>query len=117
MEPHLAAFFAALFPPLSGFVFLRAGRQEPLVRFYSMQSIVFGLLVIAGYGILYGLALLLKNRPEVGLPLTAILGALFVCVWLVVWVVQLIAAVNSKEWEIPIAGLITKRLLRRGENS
>ena len=117
MEPPLAAFFAALFPPLTGFVFLKSGRREPLVRFYSMQSVVFGLLVIAGYGILYGLALLLKNRPEVGLPLTAILGALFVCVWLVVWVVQLIAALNSKEWETPIAGPIARRLLRRGQNS
>lgn len=117
MEPHLTAFFAALFPPVTGFIFLKSGRQEPLVRFYSVQSIVFGLLVLAGYGILYGLARLLKSRPEVGLPLTAFLGALFVCLWLVLWVVQLIAAINSKEWEIPLAGPIARRFLRRGENS
>ncbi len=111
LEPNLAAFLAALVPPLSGLLFLRIDRGRPLVRFHAMQSLVLGGAVLTGYGLLLGLAALLRDRPEVGAPLTLGVGALFVAVWLTVWLVQLAAALSGHEWTIPVVGTIARRLL------
>lgn len=113
MEPHLAAFFAVLVPPLSSALFLKIDSGRPLVRFYAIQSLVFGCSLLLGYGVLYGFATLLRGRPELGAALTASAGALFVSVWLILWLIQLIAALSGREWEMPVFGAIARRVIKR----
>jgi uncharacterized membrane protein len=113
MEPHLAAFFAVLVPPFSSALFLKIDSGRPLVRFYATQSLAFGCAILLGYGLLYGFALLLRGNPELGAALTMGVGALFVTVWLILWVVQLVAAISGREWEMPVFGAIARRIINR----
>ena len=113
LEPHVAAFFAVLVPPVSGIAMLKLGRPDPFVRFHAMQSAVLGTAVIVGYGALYGLALVMREFDEVGALLTLSLGGVFVAAWVLVWLIQMGTALLHREWHIPLIGRIARRLLAR----
>jgi len=112
--PHLTAFFAALLPPFSSLLVLKFDPGRPLVRFHATQSVIFGCAVLAGYALLAGFAMLMRDRPEIGMPLTLSASALFVTVWLLLWLVQLIAALSGREWEMPVFGSLARRIIARG---
>lgn len=113
LAPHLTAFLAALLPPFSGILVLKLDPGRPLVRFHATQSVIFGSAVLAGYALLAGFAVLMRDRPQIGVPLTLSAGALFVTVWLLLWLVQLVAALSGREWEMPVFGAISRRILER----
>jgi uncharacterized membrane protein len=113
MEPHLAAFFAVLVPPLSSALFLKIDAGRPLVRFHATQSLIFGCAIFLGYALLYGFALLLRDRPEIGAVLTASIGALLGTVCMIIWVIQLVTAISGREWEMPVFGAIARRIINR----
>lgn len=88
-------------------------RQNAFVRFYAMQSLVFGLAWIV-LGIAWTIAnVVLALIPLIGWLLVALLGiafTLFTLAFLVIWVFQIYKALTGVEWEIPYLGPIARNL-------
>jgi uncharacterized membrane protein len=117
LPPNIAAFFAAFFPPLSGIAFLLMEKKNALVRFHAMQSVYFGIVVAVGYfTIMLGVPRLIAGNPERE-PLLALLVALFLIVWIPIWMVNVTAAFFGKAWEIPVIGGMARRRLAKMEQS
>lgn len=113
LPANLVAFFAAFFPPLSGIFFIVFEKKNALVRFHAMQAIVFGIFLMAGYlAIIFGVPPLREARPS--LEASLVLGAyFFLVVVLVIWMVNVVAAICGKAWEIPVFGGIARRRLKK----
>ena len=92
-------------------------KRDPFVRFYSMQSIVFGLawflfnVVSAIIHVIFGAI------PAIGGILVffwAIIAALVQIAFLVVWIVATIKAFTNVRWEIPYVGPIARKQMPVG---
>jgi uncharacterized membrane protein len=115
LQPHVAAGLATLLPPFSGIVMLILDRARPTVKFYAIQSIVFGgcgFLIMAGLGILGGLAAL----PLIGGVFAVILSLLsvtFGLTYLTIYTITLVKAFTGTEWGIPYIGKFARTLIRK----
>jgi uncharacterized membrane protein len=113
MAPNVEAFFACMMPVMSGLAFLAMEKKSAFVRFHAMQSLVFGVGVLFGYGLLYGLVWAAANVSASLAPVALLLWVVFIFMWLSLWIVQLVAAFTGKEWEMPWFGKLSRRLLAR----
>jgi uncharacterized membrane protein len=117
LQPNIAAALACFFSIAGGIIFLVLEKKSKFVRFYAMQSFLFGALsFVLFFAIMVGATILGK------IPL---LGWLFALVfWLVyfviglgffaVWVISIVNAFQNKEWEIPYIGPIARKQLISG---
>ncbi len=99
LPKNTAAGLAALFPLVGGIVFFMLDRKDPYVRFYSVQSIGFGILIVAAE-IVLGILATILGFLHLG-PLVGLLGMLFSLAVFVVVIVATINAFRGKEWQIP----------------
>lgn len=110
---HVAAFFAAFFPPLSGIFFIVFEKKNKLVRFHAMQSTVFGAVMVLGYVALRLCIHYFWNVKPALQPAIALSAYMFLVVAMVIWLINVIASLCSKEWEIPIIGRIARSQLNK----
>jgi len=110
--PSNVAAALACFPLIGGIIFYILEKRDSFVRFYAMQSIIFGLaciLINIGGGIVYGLFSVL---PAVGWLFA---GLWNIAWWLVnlalfvVFVVSTVKALSGVRWEIPYIGPIARK--------
>jgi uncharacterized membrane protein len=113
IAPNVEAFFACMMPLMSGLAFLAMERKNAFVRFHAMQSLVFGIAVLAGYAVCRLLVWLASHVSDVFAPVALLVGIVYFFMWLSLWVVQRVASFSGKEWEMPWIGKPSRRLLAR----
>ena len=112
---HVAAGLAAFFPLLGGVVFLLIEKKDKFVRFYAMQSVFLGGLLLA-VSLAIGLAeMIFHHVPLIGWLVAmgfVAVNLIFSIVWLIVWVVTIVKALSNVEWEVPVLGALARKQLR-----
>ena len=111
---HIAAGIACIFTLIGGIVFLILEKKDRFVRFYAMQSVFLGGLLLAVSILMRVMAFLFQFIPFLGKLLMLalwVLHVVFSVAWLVAYVVQIVKAFSNKEWEIPYLGPLARKQL------
>ena len=118
LAPNVAAGLACLFSLVSGAVFLVVERRDKFVRFWAMQSVLWGLVAIASALVVAVAGPVFNWLPIIGGLLMLVLKLVywaFRVLWVVVYFVCLIKAFSKQEWEIPVIGKFARRQLAQPE--
>jgi uncharacterized membrane protein len=103
-----------LFSFVGGVVFLGLEKKDKFVRFWAMQSIFLGGLALA-VALLVRIAFFVFDFiPLVGKLLMALVGLadlVFVIAWFIVYLICLVKAFSTQEWEIPWLGKLARKQL------
>jgi uncharacterized membrane protein len=110
--PSNVAAAIACIPLIGGVVFYIVEKHDGFVRFYAMQSIIFG-----GAWLLFNIASSVVHAvfgaiPGIGGFLVffwAIIAALIQIAFLVVWIVATIKAFTGVRWDIPYIGPMARK--------
>jgi len=110
--PSNVAAAVACIPLIGGVVFYIVEKHDGFVRFYAMQSIIFG-----GAWLLFNIASSVVHAvfgaiPGIGGLLVffwAIIAALIQIAFLVVWIVATIKAFTAVRWDIPYIGPMARK--------
>ena len=110
--PSNVAAALACIPLIGGIIFYIVEKHDGFVRFYAMQSIIFG-----GAWLLFNIASSVVHAvfgaiPGIGgllLFFWAIIGALIHIAFLVVWIVATIKAFTGVRWDIPYIGPLARK--------
>lgn len=116
LASNVAAGLACIFSIVGGIVFLILEKKDQFVRFYAMQS-----LIVGGASICFSIALnivsfILVHLPVVGRLIALLLAFVGMIVGLgffALWIVMIVKAFTSKEWEVPYVGKIAREQLAR----
>jgi uncharacterized membrane protein len=111
LPPNVAAAIACV-PLIGGIIFYILEKRNSFVRFYAMQSIIFG-----GAWLLFNIvraivASVFGEIPAVGGILVffwAILAALIQIAFIVLWLVATVKAFTGTRWEIPYIGPVARK--------
>jgi len=110
--PSNVAAALACFPLIGGLIFWFLEKRDSFVRFYAMQSIIFGaawLLFNIASGILHAI---LWSLPGVGGlfgTLWTFVAALVHLALFIIMVIAMIKAFSGARWDIPYVGPIARR--------
>ena len=116
LTPNIAAGLACLLPPISSIIFLVLEKRNPFVRFWAMQSTIFGAAVFLVAVVLKVVGIVLAFIPVLG---WIVLGFLFLAYialmigFLIIWIITLIKSFSGLEWEIPFLGQLARQQLAR----
>jgi uncharacterized membrane protein len=110
--PSNVAAALACIPLIGGIIFYIVEKHDGFVRFYAMQSIIFG-----GAWLLFNIASSVVHAvfgaiPGIGGLLVffwAIIAACIHIAFLVVWIVATIKAFTGVRWDIPYVGPMARR--------
>src|SRR5262245_4469328 len=110
--PSNVAAAIACIPLIGGIIFYVWEKHDSFVRFYAMQSIIFG-----GAWLLFSIVsrilfLILWSIPAIGGILVffwGIIQALIHIAFLVVWIVATVKAFTGIQWDIPYIGPIARK--------
>src|SRR6188474_3551130 len=110
--PSNVAAALACIPLIGGIIFYIVEKHDGFVRFYAMQSIIFG-----GAWLLFNIVskilfLILWSIPAIGGILVffwGIIQALVHIAFLVVWIVATVKAFTGIRWDIPYIGPVARR--------
>lgn len=112
--PSNVAAALACIPLIGGIIFYVLEKRDSFVRFYAMQSIIFGaawlILSIIGQ-VLYAI---LAHIPVIGwifALLLAILWAVLNIGAVIIWIIAMIKAFTGVRWDIPYIGSIARNQL------
>jgi uncharacterized membrane protein len=106
LPPNVAAAIACI-PLIGGIIFYILEKRNGFVRFYAMQSIIFG-----GAWFLFNIVsmiihVIFGSVPAIGVFLSVLWGLLAMLVhlaFLVVWIIATVKAFTNVRWEIPYIG-------------
>ena len=112
--PSNVAASLACIPLIGGIIFYILEKHDSFVRFYAMQSIIFG-----GAWLLFSIVsrilfLILWSIPAIGGILVffwGIIQALIHIAFLVVWIVATVKAFTGVRWDIPYIGPMARKQL------
>jgi uncharacterized membrane protein len=110
LPKNIAAGLCCVFPLLGGIIFFMLDRKDPYVRFYSIQSIGFGAILLA-YQIAMQILIIMLGILHLT-PVIVLIGLLSVLISLVVlaiWVISSVNAFRGKEWQIPFIWPLIKQ--------
>src|SRR5215831_19582713 len=110
LPPNIAAAIACI-PLIGGIAFYILEKHDSFVRFYAMQSIIFGIawiLIQIGCGIMSGLFSALPGGWFFG-SLWGILWWLINLALFVIFVVTVVKAFAKVRWEIPYIGPMARK--------
>ncbi len=113
LEPNVAAGLSTLVTFVTGIIFLLLEKRDAYVRFWSMQSIVFGVAWFA-VAIVFGVIHVVLHA--IFWPLGLLWGLFSAVVelgFLIVWIVMIIQAFSGKQWEVPFLGKIARQQLAK----
>jgi uncharacterized membrane protein len=109
--PSNVAAALACIPLLGGILFYVLEKSDRFVRFYAMQSIIFGgawVVFAIIWNVLYGV---LAGIPAIGWLFALILWMIW-AVWsigaVIIWVIAMVKAFTGVRWDIPFIGPIAR---------
>lgn len=110
--PSNVAATLACFPLLGGIIFYLLEKRDPFVRFYAMQSIIFGLawvVFVIAWNIVHAV---LAPIPALGW----LFGLMLWLIWavasvgvLVLWIITMVKAFSGVRWDIPYIGPMARK--------
>ncbi len=116
--PSNIAAALACFPLVGGLIFYVLEKKDNFVRFYAVQSIIFGGVFVVCW-IVYSIAYaILAPIPAIGFFFGIILSvtwALIRVAALVLWIIAMVKAFTGVRWDIPYVGPIARKQV--GETS
>ena len=110
--PSNVAAAIACIPLIGGIIFYILEKHDGFVRFYAMQSIIFGGAWLLCWIVYLVAHTILSSIPAIGLFFAIILGiawALISVAGLVIWIVAMVKAFTNVRWEIPYIGPIARK--------
>ncbi len=110
--PSNVAAAIACIPLIGGIIFYILEKHDSFVRFYAMQSIIFGGVWILCWIVYLVAHTILGSLPVIGLFFAIILGiawALISVACLVIWIITMVKAFTNVRWEIPYIGPIARK--------
>jgi uncharacterized membrane protein len=117
LPSNIAAALACI-PLIGGLIFYILEKHDNFVRFYAMQSIIFGGVFVV-CSIVYAIAYaILAPIPAIGFFFGIILNvtwALLRVAALVLWIIATVKAFTGVRWDIPYVGPIARKQV--GETS
>ena len=87
-------------------------KRDPFVRFYAMQSIIFGGAWCLFYIISMIIHLIFSSVPIIGVFLGLLWGLITMLIhlaFLIIWVVATVKAFSLVRWDIPFVGPIARK--------
>ena len=111
LPSNIAAALACI-PLIGGIVFFILEKHDAFVRFYSMQSIVFGLawfLFNIVSAIVHGVFGAIPGIGGILVFFWAIIAALVHLAFLVIMIIAIVKAFTGVRWDIPYVGPIARR--------
>jgi uncharacterized membrane protein len=114
LPSNVAAALAIMIPLIGGVIFLFLERKDRLVRFYSIQSIVLGVLLGAAALMLSLVDMIFTPIPIMGkwvVNAASFVYGIFALFWLVLYFIALVSAFAGRLWAIPYLGPMAKRYL------
>jgi uncharacterized membrane protein len=113
LPPNIAAAIACI-PLIGGIIFYILEKRNSFVRFYAMQSIIFG-----GIWVLFNIVstivtMIFSSVPAVGGFFVVLWGLIAMLVhlgFLVILIVTIIKAFTNVRWDIPYIGPIARKQL------
>jgi uncharacterized membrane protein len=111
LPPNIAAAIACI-PLIGGIIFYVLEKRNSFVRFYAMQSIIFG-----GIWILFNIVstivlAIFSNVPAIGGFLAVLWGLVSMLVhlaFLVIFIITVIKAFTNVRWDIPYIGPMARK--------
>jgi len=110
LPSNIAAAIACI-PLIGGIIFYLLEKRDSFVRFYAMQSIIFGGAWIL-FAIVYSMA-----HPAIGLFFAVLLWIIWALVsigFLVLFIVTVVKAFTGVRWEIPYIGPMARKQMEGG---
>ena len=114
--PSNVAAAIACIPLIGGIIFYILEKHDSFVRFYAMQSIIFGGAWILCWIVYLVAHTILGSIPAIGLFFAIILGiawALIRVAFLVIWIVTMVKAFTNVRWDIPYIGPIARQQMEK----
>jgi len=109
--PSNVAAALACIPLIGGIIFYVLEKRDSFVRFYAMQSIIFGGAWIM-FSIIYQIVhAVFASIPALGYLLVVVLGLVWALVtigFLVIFIITVIKAFSGVRWDIPYIGPIAR---------
>ena len=111
LPSNIAAALACI-PLIGGIIFYILEKRDSFVRFYAMQSIIFGgawFLVSLVLAIIYAI---FASVPAIGGLLALLWGLIKMIVQLafvVIWIIATVKAFTGVRWEIPYIGPVARK--------
>ena len=111
LPPNIAAAIACI-PLIGGIIFYILEKRNSFVRFYAMQSIIFG-----GVWVLFNIAsaivsAIFSSVPAIGgffVVLWALIAMLVHLAFLVIFIITVIKAFTNVRWDIPYVGPMARK--------
>jgi uncharacterized membrane protein len=110
--PSNVAAALACFPLIGGIIFYLLEKRDSFVRFYAMQSIIFGafwILFNIVSSIIHGIFWAIPGIGPLFAGLWALVSALVQIAFLVVLIIAIVKAFSGVRWDIPWVGPIARR--------
>src|SRR6201981_2756981 len=111
LPSNIAAALACI-PLVGGIVFFILAKHDPFVRFYSMQSIFFGVACFLFNFVSAIVHAIFSAIPGIGGILVffwAIIAAIVHIAFLVIMIITIVKAFTSVRWEVPYNGPIARK--------
>ena len=111
LPPNIAAALACI-PLFGGLVFFILEKEDRFVRFYAMQSILFGAICFVLAVLFRTLGAIAWSIPVANIFLGPLSGFLFALVKLglvVLMIITMVKAFTGVRWEIPVVGPIARK--------
>ena len=97
---------------IGGIIFYVLEKRDSFVRFYAMQSIIFGAAWLL-FNIVYAIVhVIFASVPAIGVFLSllwGLVGMLIHLAFVVVWVIATIKAFTNVRWDIPYVGPMARK--------
>lgn len=116
LPPNIAAAIACI-PLIGGIIFYILEKRNNFVRFYAMQSIIFGGAWFLLSIVLKVMMTVLQVIPVIGWFFVILLGIVWVlgwCAFLVIFLITVIKAFSGTRWEIPYIGPLAQKQMQGG---
>jgi len=113
LPPNVAAAIACI-PLVGGIIFYIAEKRNGFVRFYAMQSIIFGLAWLLFNIVSAVISAVFNAVPALGGILVffwSIIAALIQIAFIVLWIIATVKAFTGARWEIPYVGPMARKQL------
>ncbi len=110
--PSNVAAALACFPLIGGIIFYLLEKRDAFVRFYAMQSIIFGaawILFSIAWNILFAI---LGHIPAIGVIFAFLLWLIWAVVniaFLILLIIAIIKAFSGVRWDIPWVGAMARK--------
>ncbi|MEO6871985.1 MAG: hypothetical protein ABI233_07170 [Chthoniobacterales bacterium] len=110
--PSNIAAALACFPLVGGIIFYVLEKRDSFVRFYAMQSIIFGAVWIL-FGIVWRIVYaILTHIPAIGVIfafLLLLISAVVNIAFLIVLIIAIVKAFSGVRWDMPWVGPMARR--------